>query len=147
MINEKDFSSREIINNVRMMLKENSKINQASVDSFSRQIPSFYTSLCIKIYGKYDNTGPYFNKAMNLFRKITGDQALLEEIKVLILSESGSSCVEEEDFRFIELSKKPNDGLEKNANEVIWKLKILLSTSKFIIRLINTSESIYILND
>jgi hypothetical protein len=55
-----DLSKREIIKYVRNMLKENSAINQAPVDSFSRQIPSFYTTLCTKIYGKYDNSGPYF---------------------------------------------------------------------------------------
>jgi hypothetical protein len=72
---QRDLSKREIIKYVRNMLKENSAINQASVDSFSRQVPSFYTTLCTKIYGKYDNFVPYFNKAMNLFRKITSDQA------------------------------------------------------------------------
>jgi hypothetical protein len=95
------------------MLKENSAINQASVDSFSRQVPSFYTTLCTKIYGKYDNSGPYFKKAMNLFRKITSDQALSEEIKSLDLNLSDFSSEEDEveEFRIIDLSKKPNDVL------------------------------------
>jgi hypothetical protein len=39
------------------MLKEKSPINQASVDSFSRQSTSFYTSLCIKVYEKYEWRG------------------------------------------------------------------------------------------
>jgi len=38
-MNQGDLSKREIIKYVRNMLKENSAINQASVDSFSRQIP------------------------------------------------------------------------------------------------------------
>jgi hypothetical protein len=121
MTNQNDLSKREIKKYIRKMLKENSSINQASVDSFSRQIPSFYTSLCISIYGKYDNSGPYFNKAMNLFRKITSDQAFLEEIKSLDLNQSDSSCEEDdvEEFRFIDLSKDQNDVLEKSGKEVM----------------------------
>ena len=123
-MNQGDLSKREIIKYVRNildMLKENSAINQASVDSFSRQIPSFYTTLCTKIYGKYDNSGPYFNKAMNLFRKITSDQALCEEIKSLDLNISDFSSEEDEveKFRIIDLSKKPNDVLEKADKEVM----------------------------
>jgi hypothetical protein len=120
-MNQGDLSKREIIKYVRNMLKENSAINQASVDSFSRQIPSFYTTLCTKIYGKYDNSGPYFNKAMNLFRKINGDQALCEQIKSLDLNLSESSSEEDEvqEFRIIDLSKKPNDDLEKTDKEVM----------------------------
>ena len=73
MINQKALSKREIWNIIRNMLKENSPINLASVDSYSRKIPSFYTLICIKIYGKHDNNGAYFNKARNLYRKITGE--------------------------------------------------------------------------
>ena len=106
-MNQGDLSKREIIKYVRNMLKENSAINQASVDSFSRQIPRFYTTLCTKIYRKYDYSGPYFNKAMNLFRNITSDQALCEEIKILDvnLSESSSEKDEVQEFRIIDLSK------------------------------------------
>jgi hypothetical protein len=120
-MNQGDLSKREIIKYVRNMLKENSAINQASVDSFSRQIPSFYTTLCTKIYGKYDNSGPYFNKTMNLFRKITRNQALCEEIKSLDLNLSESSSEEDEvqEFRIIDLSKKPNDDFEKTDKEVM----------------------------
>ena len=71
MINQKALSNREIGNIIRNMLKENSPINLASVDSYSRKIPSFYTLIYIKIYGKYDNGA--FNKARNLYRKITGE--------------------------------------------------------------------------
>ena len=118
---QRDLSKREIIKYVRNMLKENSAINQASVDSFSRQVPSFYTTLCTKINGKYDNSGPYFKKAMNLFRKITSDQALCEEIKSLDLNLSESSSEDEEvrEFRIIDLSKKPNDDFEKTDKEVM----------------------------
>jgi hypothetical protein len=120
-MNQGDLSKSDIIKYVRNMLKENSAINQASVDSFSRQIPSFYTTLCTKIYGKYDNSGPYFNKAMNLFRKITSDHALCEEIKSLDLNLSDFSSEEDEveEFRIIDLSKKPNDVLEKTDKEVM----------------------------
>jgi hypothetical protein len=106
-MNQGDLSKREIIKYVRNMLKENSAIN--------------HTTLCTKIYGKYDNSGPYFNKTMNLFRKITGDQALCEEIKSLDLNLSESSSEEDEvqEFRIIDLSKKPNDDFEKTDKEVM----------------------------
>jgi hypothetical protein len=50
---------------------------------------------------------------MNLFRKITSDQALCEEIKSLDLNLSDFSSEEDEveEFRIIDLSKKPNDVL------------------------------------
>ena len=58
---------------------------------------------------------------MNLFRKITSDQAFLEEIKSLDLNQSDSPCEEDEieEFRFIDLSKDQNDVLEKNGKEVM----------------------------
>jgi hypothetical protein len=71
MINQKALNDREIENIIRNMLKENSPINLASVDSYSRKNPSFYTLIYIKIYGKHDNNGAYFNKAGNLYSKIT----------------------------------------------------------------------------
>jgi hypothetical protein len=41
MINQKALNDREIGNIIRNMLKENSPINLASVDSYSRKISSF----------------------------------------------------------------------------------------------------------
>ena len=73
MINQKALSNREIGNIIKNMLKENSPINLASVDFYSRKIPSFYTLIYIKINGKYDNNGAYFNKVRNLYRKITDE--------------------------------------------------------------------------
>jgi hypothetical protein len=48
-----------------------------------------------------------------IFRKITSDQALCEEIKSLDLNLSDFSSEEDEveEFRIIDLSKKPNDVL------------------------------------
>ena len=68
MLNQKALSNREIGNIIRNMRKENLAINLASVDSYSRKNPSFYTLIYIKIYGKH---GAYFNKAGNLYSKIT----------------------------------------------------------------------------
>ncbi len=68
MINQKALNDREIGNIIKNMLKENQPINPASVDSYSRKNPSFYTLIYIKIYGKH---GAYFNKAGNLYSKIT----------------------------------------------------------------------------
>ena len=62
------------------------QIQQQSVDTFSRHVPSFYTILCVEIYGKYKNSGPLFNKAMNLYRKILGDTQFVNEIKYLDLN-------------------------------------------------------------
>ena len=112
---------------VRKMLKINDQVDESGVESFSRSMPSFYPLLCIEIYGKYENSGEYFNKAMNLYRKITGNDLLLEEIKSLDMSKTDSEYEDEErgrvdkekvPFRLVELVKLTKSDEKKNDKEV-----------------------------
>ena len=80
MNNQETFDKKLVKKKIIKMLRENTQIQQQSVDTFSRHVPSFYTVLCVEIYGKYANSGLFFNKAIDFYRKIIGDTQFVTEI-------------------------------------------------------------------
>jgi hypothetical protein len=122
------FNKNLVKKKIKQMLIKNPQLNKSSVDTFSRQVPSFYTALCVEIYGKYENSGPLFNKAMNLFRKISVDKDFVNEIKNLDPnSESDTDLpeIDEEpvDFKLIHFSK--NERIEKKSKGKIDEYEVI----------------------
>ncbi len=56
MDSQETFDKRLVKKKIIKILRENTQILQQSVDTFSRHVPSFYTVLCVEIYGKYKNS-------------------------------------------------------------------------------------------
>ena len=61
-------------------MRENPKLDRNGILTFSRTVPSFYTLLCKEVYGVYENSGVYYNRARALHRKITTDDKFVQEM-------------------------------------------------------------------
>jgi hypothetical protein len=103
----------QILLAVDSVLRLNPNLTKYDVDkNFSRLKNSFFPLLANELYGKYENFGTHFAKAIKLCREIKKDAVLVEKIKSFDLNEK---FVQTDNEKVIFWSEKS----DSNENNVI----------------------------
>jgi hypothetical protein len=96
----------QVLAAAKKVFEKNPQLERTEVKmGFKRTVTTFYPALCLELYGNYNKEGPYYARAMQLFREIQKDNLLIDKIMEINLNEQ--TYVDNDKVIF--LSKKITD--------------------------------------